>query len=66
MHAYLMRAPSVKLDFHKRGAVNRGQHAPVRARFARVAQHNAPPRGHPHAAPRIARNRQVNASGLLL
>src|SRR6267154_4053246 len=66
MHANLVRASGVKLNFGEGCVVDAREGAPIGARFAGVAQHDAAACGHARAISRVACYGQVDtAAGFL-
>jgi len=66
VHADLVRAAGVKLDFDERGGVDASKGAPVRAGFAGVSEDDAAAGGHADAAFRITADGQIDAAMLSL
>ena len=66
VHANLMRASGVKLNFDEAGVVDASEGAPIGARFAGVAQHDAAACGHARAISRVARYGEVDTAACFL
>jgi hypothetical protein len=64
MHANLVRAAGVQLDFDQRRGVNAYKNAPVGPSFAGIAQDGAAAGGHSHAALGITSNRKFDPAAL--
>ena len=62
VHADLMRAAGVELDFDERGGVDAGEDAPVGAGFAGVGEGGAAARGHADAALGVAADGEIDAA----
>src|SRR6266403_626254 len=66
MHANLVRAAGVKLNFGEGCVVDACDGAPIGARFAGIAQHDAAAGGHPRAISGVARYGELDMAAVFL
>jgi len=64
VHADLVRATSVELNFHEGGGADASQGLPVGAGFAGVGEHHTPAGGHANAALWIAADGEIDAAAV--
>jgi len=64
MHADLVRAAGVELNFEERGGIDAGEDAPVGAGFASVAENDAAAGGHAGATLGVAGDGEVNGAAI--
>jgi hypothetical protein len=64
MHADLMGAAGMQIDFDQRKTFGTREHAPIGPRVASTGERSLAPRGHPRTPARIARNGQFDSPGI--